>query len=791
MRLQRISLSWFRGAGNLSELETEQQSIVVYGANGSGKSTFVDAIEYVRNDGKIGHLSHDYSGARQQLGTRNTHTPTGTDATIRLEYADGETLITTIYPDGRYARQATPEDFKSLWPGALKSHQVLRQDALAKFVELQKTPRYSELLPLLGLGHLRQATETIHELRRQFDSKSDKKQLIDERDAIKTQIDEHLGSTAEDVVSNRIAELSTRYKIAASEDGPSLVVELAEGLARQVDSAGKEQKQYFTLERVVEQDLPGRLDRVLKAAEEADKKVDTLADRRLALLEPASTFLEALINASGPAPNSLECPVCGNEVDLNDTHSHVAAQLEAMNEILEARQTAIEKRTEFVGALSIVMNLLGSDDLSDWLGLPEQKGIGEVVGELGTVDINDANQRWSSEDAEIILRCIPILHDCAKVASTTAPPEAKQLLTDYEALQAIQQLDRLATIDERTSRIDAISQTLDDAEKASIDAANMAANQLLGKISDDINRMWLILHPEEPITGVHLFLPEGSDHAIDIGLTFFGVVQPSPRVTLSEGHRNSIGLCIFLALAKTYGTSENIVLLDDVVSSFDRGHRANVVDLLAQEFGDHQVILLTHDREWFSELRFRLPPKSWRYRVLRPWTTPSNGLEFSDRSHSLDEASDLAEDSPEAAGNRARSVMDIELGLAAELLKVELPYLRSDKNDHRGGYEFLLAIISEAKTRFKINQDASYVPYAEPLTSWSEALTLMVPWGNRASHTGTLTGPEATKLISVFQAALGRFRCPKQECGEYVWTVDRSKQERFRCGCQHIEWRYG
>ena len=30
--------------------------MVVYGLNGSGKSSFVDAVEYVLKDGKIGHL---------------------------------------------------------------------------------------------------------------------------------------------------------------------------------------------------------------------------------------------------------------------------------------------------------------------------------------------------------------------------------------------------------------------------------------------------------------------------------------------------------------------------------------------------------------------------------------------------------------------------------------------------------------------------------------------------------------------------------------------------------------
>ena len=55
MRIKSIQLSWFRGAADPVALEPNSKSMVVYGENGSGKSCFVDAVEYVLNDGKIGH----------------------------------------------------------------------------------------------------------------------------------------------------------------------------------------------------------------------------------------------------------------------------------------------------------------------------------------------------------------------------------------------------------------------------------------------------------------------------------------------------------------------------------------------------------------------------------------------------------------------------------------------------------------------------------------------------------------------------------------------------------------
>ena len=63
MRIKSIELAWFRGAAGPVSLEPNCNSMVVYGENGSGKSSFVDAVEYVLNGGGIEHLKTEYSGS--------------------------------------------------------------------------------------------------------------------------------------------------------------------------------------------------------------------------------------------------------------------------------------------------------------------------------------------------------------------------------------------------------------------------------------------------------------------------------------------------------------------------------------------------------------------------------------------------------------------------------------------------------------------------------------------------------------------------------------------------------
>ena len=94
MRIKSIQLAWFRGAADPVSLKPNCKSMVVYGANGSGKSSFVDAVEYILNDGKITHLTHEYAGKRQEKAIPNTHRPHDRKTDLRIKFKDDSELKT-------------------------------------------------------------------------------------------------------------------------------------------------------------------------------------------------------------------------------------------------------------------------------------------------------------------------------------------------------------------------------------------------------------------------------------------------------------------------------------------------------------------------------------------------------------------------------------------------------------------------------------------------------------------------------------------------------------------------
>ena len=92
MRIKSIQLAWFRGAADSVSLEPNCKSMVVYGENGSGKSSFIDAVEYVLNDGSIEHLRTEYSGTHQGKAIPNTHKPEASKTALSFKFRDDSEL---------------------------------------------------------------------------------------------------------------------------------------------------------------------------------------------------------------------------------------------------------------------------------------------------------------------------------------------------------------------------------------------------------------------------------------------------------------------------------------------------------------------------------------------------------------------------------------------------------------------------------------------------------------------------------------------------------------------------
>jgi len=784
MRLERIDLSWFRGAADPVALEVSGRSVVVYGENGSGKSSFVDAIEYVLRDGRVGHLSHEYSGKRQEKALPNTHKPKDRTCELRIGLQDKSEVKVQIQPDGRAETSGQGATSIKGWD---YRRTVLRQHEVAEFIHGSKTEKFSALLPLLGLRSLELIADNLRDLAKTLDDEAQVTTNTSLLGGLAAQRTAAFGAATDQEITNRVRSLHSTYRPDRSTtvDPLARCKELTTTIQGRLDTSTADQRLHVALQDLGAVSFSDSITAVREANDKLARETESLVRERVDVLNSARTYTERL-----GTEEQVSCPACGREIGVGDFRAHVENEHVRLQGIVGTTAGRAAALNMLVQSVNTLRAALGKPDLKPWR---ESVALGSHATHLEVAESFDAvalradctEERLRSIERELV----PLVTE-AKAASVNAPPEVKQLASDKQYVEAAgAQFAANATrvIHNRAQSLVTFINTLERGVREEILARTKT---VIDTISADVRAMWAILHPDDPIEGIGLYVPRDGDRAIEIGLKFYGVEQESPRLTLSEGYRNGLGLCIFLAMAKREAKSDRPVLLDDVVVSLDRNHRGMVVDLLDKEFGGRQVILFTHDRDWYTELRQQLDGSRWTFKALQPWESPKIGIRWSDKTTTFADARAHLGTRPDSAGNDARKIMDVELAVVAERLQILMPYVRADKNDKRMAHDFLVRLVAAGKTCSGTSADArKRTKHATALEVLDRADRLLVSWGNRASHTYDIVRPEAVKLIDACEAALAQFSC--STCRKPVWYAEAGGPELVQCQCAQLRWRYG
>ena len=158
-----------------------------------------------------------------------------------------------------------------------------------------------------------------------------------------------------------------------------------------------------------------------------------------------------------------------------------------------------------------------------------------------------------------------------------------------------------------------------------VQVQNAALQAVLDKISKDVGIYYTALHPNENVDKVRLSIV--GEEGIEFEYQFHGTTTFPPMKYLSESIFNSLGICVFLASAKLFNTASRFLVLDDIVTSFDLGHRRRLLRLIKEQFGDWQIILLTHERLWFDLIKKELSEFGWLFKEVE-WNE-ENGIQLS------------------------------------------------------------------------------------------------------------------------------------------------------------------
>ena len=230
---------------------------------------------------------------------------------------------------------------------------------------------------------------------------------------------------------------------------------------------------------------------------------------------------------------------------------------------------------------------------------PEKEDYLKIIDKLTELNIfKESNIDVTSLDRQIKEREIEIQKKTQEIERREL--ESKNLekqIAQYES--KISKLEEeLENFDESLQKIEEQVEIADKTFEIFKETKEEYIDNMLHEIRDDIRHFYDYIHDDDQIMSPDMVVSGAKK--IDVTLDSFGEDVDS-RSFASEGHLDTLGLCIFLAFNKHFN-SLSLMVLDDVLSTVDVTHKERIARLLAEEFENYQFIITAHNKSWVDLL---------------------------------------------------------------------------------------------------------------------------------------------------------------------------------------------
>ena len=617
-KISRLDVRGLRGILSQRSLIFDGKSILLFGENGTGKSSFVDALEWLFTQ-RITTLD----GRAQELSSQKhgPHIRSSAPPFVSLTFSAPENV--TI--DSMRTPTNLSVSMAQYLAGAKENLYTMRRSQLSRFIDSQPRDRYALLRPFIPLGRIDELEETF---RNAAELTKDELRKIEYRsDRLVAELRMRLGWGAS-VATPTEAGVATSISKSLAEHGLTPINQIGDipdrikSLDAVLSEFGDLSRQSALLDAIRAIDQAKNL---IPAAdvEAALNAITALRERET---QEARIFYESVLEQGAKwiqDERRLDCPLCEQPINAELVVSRARARLQEMQEIVRLRNTArklsAQAQEQLRSALRSVNNVIESltllPDLRDNEALPTLRTVLAVISKNIQEDL-------SKIDLSLIRAAVDQLRPGAQYdhALGTLHRRLKEILSLLPSQEKARGLLALRQRLQDASRLWSEYQESAKSQQIAASTANAAeriyktcqaarkevVQSLFDELSGDINRIYVLFHPGERHGGIHLGIREAVQGSAYLRGNFYDRPDEDVRAYYSEAHLDTLGLSIFLALRIWHRRTHpnfDLLVLDDVLTSVDTEHLVRVSELLLREFSDYQILLTTHDRIWFEHLR--------------------------------------------------------------------------------------------------------------------------------------------------------------------------------------------
>lgn len=810
IKLHSLVIEEFRGIRKL-RLDFGGKNFAVHGPNGTGKSGVVDAIEFAltgnitrltgqgtSNISLKAHAPHvDQRSAPERTRVILQAYAPSLKKNVTIERRVTNPNTPTITPDEPDVRRVVAEL-------ALHPEFALTRREIIKYVLAPPGERAKEVQALLRLEEIekvRQSFQSIHNL-----AKADAKRTEQETNQAQLQLLRALGIPVlkrDELlkVVNQRRELLGLEALTDLTANTSLKVGMG-GTSSAATKLAVPKKQALA-------DV-GSLATRLAATEESDltkARSETKAALETLVQSPSllrSLKTEHFLRSGLDLVEDDQCPFCDREWDVNALREHVEAKLAQAKTASELRQKILSSSQALVAEL-LDLATVANDTVKYARALPEALGMQAVITWIETLK----NKRQALASSRDIEGSIAIVSNAMHEHPAKMDEEIVELQTRISSLPDVSQEDEakefLTVAQERLDVHREAKRQQDRSNKQSelsgkvLTAFNESANTVLTGIyhdvQEDFSNFYKFINREDEATFSGKLVPSFGKLGFDVD--FYGRGFFPPGAYHSEGHQDSMGICLYLALMRhMLGSQFTFSVLDDILMSVDSRHRREVCSLLKSQFPETQFIVTTHDEIWLNHLKTEQLITSKAFVQFRKWTVDDGPHVWEGGEMWQEIQNDLDNNDVPAASQTLRRYLEYISAQLSSKLRASVEY-RADAQHDLG--EFLPAVVGKWNSLLSHAKDAAQ--------SWgkkdeiSELSQRQIEFGQRFEKTNIERWPinktihynewvslqkhDFLPVIDAFKNLLDAFRCSK--CQSFMYVIPaRGEIEGLRCDCGSV-----
>jgi DNA repair exonuclease SbcCD ATPase subunit len=651
-----IEIENFRGFQERRRLFLDGSAVILTGPNGSGKTSFFDAIQWLllgslerfepwrHGRRKPDHIVNRYASGRSAAvtaeleidGDRYVARREGTHEGSELDVTGAGSSWSGAEADRFLSDQLTPALGTSL-STCLMTSALLQQDVVRSVLEDKPRERYTHLAGLLGIeqvaqfdaaarGRAERLSRVARAARDQLSEAESELRAAQMREA------ELQGQLAQ---SKDVAEPLGKIKERLAGLAPGLVVNLDVPQnvrdAAELHASGRDCRQAFESLRAELRELldrekaipavnPQELDRLRRqvadltmGAQRASQEARVLQQR----YEEASRRNDDLVALAERAIPLLgdSCPVCGQEINAEHVAGHLRARLNNADTDLPRLRREAE-----AGAVSARELAVGLEKASDELKALE-------AADASRAEVLRHRSRWEARVQDGLSQAqssgllfahlestAPALGDEDLRDAISAAASVENAGDDLAILlrgttiggqlsELQRELDKHARETERFRRAATkASKGAEDAkqlQRASTRAAAAVTKSRFERLAPLASNIYARLDPHPTFKSFDFLLGVYSERGVANAIVRDEVedVSADPLIVLSSSQANAAALSYFLALSWASGPEAlKFVLLDDPLQSMDDINALGFADLCRHLRRSRQLVISTHER---------------------------------------------------------------------------------------------------------------------------------------------------------------------------------------------------